>query len=278
MENKIWLITGVSTGLGLHLAEQVSRQGFTVIGTVRKNEQIEHINAILPGKTFGYLLDVNNHKQVEDLLKSVVEKFGRIDVLVNNAGYGYVGAIEEASMQDVREQMETNFFGALAVTQAVLPVMRKQKSGHIIQISSQAGVSSAPGLGIYNASKYALEGFSEALYKEVAPLGIYVTLVEPGPFRTEWAGRSLKHATAIIDDYIATAGKVKQNLALANGKQQGSPVKAAEAIIEIVASDNPPLRLPLGRPAVDSIRKKLEWVTNEINEWEHVSVNTDLTS
>lgn len=277
MENKIWFITGVSSGLGRHLAEQAARMGHTVIGTVRNKEQLQDVNDLVDGKTFGVQMDVNNHTEVKEVITSVVEKYGRIDVLVNNAGYGYVGAIEEAGMEDVREQMETNFFGALAVTQAVLPVMRAQKSGHIIQISSQAGVSSAPGLGIYNASKYALEGFSEALYKETTPLGIHVSLVEPGPFRTEWAGRSMKHAPLTIEDYTATAGKVKQNLELVNGRQPGDPVKAALAIIKLTTADAPPLRLALGKGSVDTIRRKLEWHLKELSEWEKVSLDTDFT-
>ena len=278
MENKIWFITGVSSGFGKQLAELAAKMGATVIGTVRKTEQLETVDNLVKGKTFGYLLDVNNHNHVTELVKVVTDKFGRIDVLVNNAGYGFCGAIEEASEQDVRDQMETNFFGAYAVTQAVLPLMRKQKSGHIIQISSQAGINSSPGLGVYNASKFALEGFSEALYHELLPLGINVSIVEPGPFRTDWAGGSMKYASSTIEDYIPTAGRIKQILASINGAQPGDPFKGAEAIIHITNVENPPLRLALGKIAVDTIRKKLDWVAKELSDWETLSIGADYSN
>ncbi len=275
MTHKIWFITGVSSGFGRQLATLAAQKGNTVIGTVRKYDQLEEVNKLVPGKTFGYLLDVNDHPNVNEVINTVISTYGRIDVLVNNAGYGYCGAIEEASEQEVRDQMETNFFGAFAVTQAVLPVMRKQKSGHIVQISSQAGINSTPGLGVYNASKFALEGFSEALYHEGAPLGIKVTLVEPGPFRTEWAGGSMKFPNAIIEDYVPTAGRIKQMLSNVNGNQPGDPVKGSEAIIHITEVENPPLRLALGKIAVDTIRKKLDWVSKELSTWESLSVGAD---
>jgi short-subunit dehydrogenase len=274
-QNKVWFITGVSTGFGRQLAAEAAKLGNTVIGTVRKQEQLEEVNALVKEKTFGYLLDVNDHTQVNEVITAVLQKFGKIDVLVNNAGYGLTAAVEEASMDEVRAQMETNFFGALAVTQAVLPIMRKQKSGHIIQISSQAGVSANPALGIYNASKFALEGFSEALYKEVLPLGIKVTLVEPGPFRTAWAGASMKFAAKHIADYDETAGKIKQMLANINGNQPGDPVAGAHSIIKVVESDNPPLRLALGKIAVETLRKKADWIKQEVDAWEQVSVDAD---
>lgn len=275
MPTKIWFITGVSTGFGKHLAELAAKKDYTVIGTVRKQEQLNGVDQLVPGKTFGYLLDVNNHARITTVVNSVLEKFGRIDVLVNNAGYGLCSAIEEASEQEVREQMETNFFGAYAMTQAVLPIMRKQRSGHIVQISSQAGINSSPGLGVYNASKYALEGFSEALYHEGVPLGIKVTIVEPGPFRTEWAGASMKFPAKTIEDYVPTAGRIRQVLSKISGNQPGDPVKGSEAIIHITEVENPPLRLPLGKTAVDTIRKKLDWVSREISEWEKLSLSTD---
>ncbi len=274
-QNKIWVITGVSSGLGRHLAAEAAAMGNTVIGTVRKEVQLNEVNNLVKGKTFGYILDVTNHEQVQAVIKVVLEKFGRIDVLVNNAGYGLTGAVEEASMQEVRDQMETNFFGALAVTQAVLPVMRKQQSGHIVQISSQAGIAANPALGIYNASKFALEGFSEALYKELLPLGIRVTLVEPGPFRTAWAGGSMKFTAKHIDAYDETAGKIKQFLAAINGNQPGDPVAGAHSIIKIVEAENPPLRLALGKKAVETLRAKADWIKEEVAAWEQVSADAD---
>ncbi|UEG50935.1 SDR family NAD(P)-dependent oxidoreductase [Ferruginibacter lapsinanis] len=274
-QNKVWFITGVSSGLGRHLAEEVAKSGNIVIGTVRKQEQLAGINDLLKGKTFGYLLDVNDHQQVNETIHAVVNEFGQIDVLVNNAGYGLMGAIEETSMEEARAQMETNFFGALAVTQAVLPVMRKQGSGHIVQISSQAGISANHGLGIYNASKFALEGFSEALYKEVLPLGIKVTLVEPGPFRTEWAGASMKFAEKTIEAYADTAGRLKQYIQSISGNQPGDPIAGAHSIMKIVAAENPPLRLALGKLAVETLRKKADWIKQEVADWEKVSADAD---
>lgn len=274
-QNKIWLITGVSSGLGRHLAEEAAKSGNTVIGTVRKSAQIPAVNSLVNGKTFGYLLDVNDHQQVKNTIDEVIQKFGKIDVLVNNAGYGLMGAIEETSMQEARDQMETNFFGALAVTQTVLPYMRKQQSGHIVQISSQAGIAANHGLGIYNASKFALEGFSEALYKEVLPLGIKVTLVEPGPFRTEWAGASMKFTKRTIDAYADTAGKLKQYIQSISGNQPGDPIAGSHSIMKIVASENSPLRLALGKIAVETLRKKADWIKQEVAEWEQVSADAD---
>ncbi len=276
--HNIWFITGVSSGFGRHLAEVAAKKGHTVIGTVRKPEQVEQVNQLVPGKTFGVVLDVNNHAQVQEVIGAVATQYGKIDVLVNNAGYGFCGAIEEASEEEVRAQMETNFFGAYAVTQAVLPVMRRQKKGHILQISSQAGINSTAGLGVYNASKFALEGFSEALYHEVAPLGIKVTLVEPGPFKTEWAGGSMKFPEQTLEDYIPTAGRTRTLLSNINGHQPGDPVKGAEAILHITETETPPLRLPLGKTAVEVIRKKLDWVSREITTWESLSKGADYSS
>lgn len=274
-ENKIWLITGVSTGFGKHLAEEAGKKGYTVFGTVRKAEQLEMVNNLVPGKTFGRVLDVNDHAQVASVVHSILQAHSRIDVLVNNAGYGLFGGIEEVTMEEAREQMETNFFGALAVTQAVLPTMRKQKSGHIIQISSIAGLSASAGLGIYNASKHALEGFSEALSLEVASLGIKVTLVEPGPFRTHWAGASMKFAKNHIGAYDPSVGKVKAMLEERNGNQPGDPLKGAQAIIHITEVPKAPLRLALGKMAVVVINKKIESLSNELNAWKQTSEDTD---
>ena len=277
MSNKIWFITGVSTGIGRELAEQAALAGNTVIGTVRKQAQIEEINNLVSGKTFGYLLDVNDHEKVVEVMMDVNMKFGRIDVLVNNAGYGLFAGIEEVSIQEARDQMETNFFGALAVTQSVLPIMRKQQSGHIIQISSIAGLTGTAGLGIYNASKHAMEGFSEALYQELLPLGIKVTLVEPGPFRTLWAGASMKFSEKSIDGYAAI-DRTKTAMKARNGVQPGDPVKAALAIIQIAETENPPLRLALGKIAIGAIQGKIALLTKDLTAWETLSAGADFES
>jgi NAD(P)-dependent dehydrogenase (short-subunit alcohol dehydrogenase family) len=274
MSNKIWFITGVSSGIGRHLAEQAALAGNTVIGTVRKQSQVEDINNLVSGKTFGYVLNVNDHPKVTDVINEVASKFGKIDVLVNNAGYGLFGGIEEVTMQEARDQMETNFFGALAVTQAVLPIMRAQKSGHIFQISSIAGLTGTAGLGIYNASKHALEGFSEALYQELKPLNIKITLVEPGPFRTLWAGASMKYSEKSIDGYEAI-DRTKAAMKARNGVQPGDPVKAALAIIQIAETEHPPLRLALGKIAIGAIQGKIDLLTRELNEWKELSAGAD---
>ncbi|HEY1025610.1 MAG TPA: oxidoreductase [Sphingobacteriaceae bacterium] len=273
-EQKIWFITGVSGGLGRALAEEVAKNDDIVIGTLRQEKQLLAFEQLVPGKTFAARLDVNDHAHIDRVIQRVMDEFGRIDVLVNNAGYGLFGAIEEVSMEEARRQMETNFFSALALTKAVLPIMRNQRSGNIVQISSMAGFRSNPGMGIYNASKFALEGFSEALYLEMAPLNIHVTLVEPGPFRTEWAGASSVKAASHIPDYGETAGKIIGYIESNSGKQAGDPVKAARAIIRAVNNVNPPLRLPLGKAALDAIRTKLRSVGKNIEDWEDVSLDT----
>ena len=272
--SRIWLITGVSGGLGRALAKEVAERGDIVFGTLRKAEQIEEFNQLVHGKTFGLELDINYHARIELLVTHILDQFGRIDVLVNNAGYGLFGAIEEVSMEEARQQMETNFFSALAMTQAVLPIMRRQRSGHIVQISSMAGVRSNPGMGLYNASKFALEGFSEALALETAHLNIKVTLVEPGPFRTQWAGPSSVRSQKIIDDYETTSGELIKTINGYTGTQPGDPVKGARAIMKAVDSENPPLRLALGRIALEAVRKKLTSMQQNYDAWEEVSVDT----
>ncbi len=273
--SKIIFITGVSSGFGKDLLVEAAKEGHTIIGTVRREEQLQEINNIIPGKTFGYLLDVNDHEKVKEIIADVVNKFGRIDVLINNSGYGLMGAVEETSMEEARMQMETNFFGALAVTQAVLPFMRKQKSGHIIQFSSIAGIMSAPGLGLYNASKYALEGMSEALYHELLPLGIKLSLVEPGPFRTKWAGGSMKFAKETINDYYETAGKLRDVITGYSGSQPGNPVKGAKAVLKIIEIENPPLRLVLGKIGTQRVQAKIDLLKKDLEDWKEVSVSAD---
>ena len=272
--SRIWLITGVSSGIGRALALQAARDGDIVFGTLRKSDQVQKFNDLVHGKTFGMELDVNDHRQISLVITHILDQFGRIDVLVNNAGYGLFGAVEEVSMEEARQQMETNFFAVLALSQAVLPIMRNQRSGHIIQISSMSGVCANSGTGLYNASKFALEGMSEALAIEVKHLNIRLTLVEPGPFRTDWAGSSSVRSNNIIEDYRTSAGERINLLQSNSGKQPGDPVKAAKAIIRIVNSDNPPLRLVLGKVALDAILEKFKMVEKELSEWEAVTLDT----
>ncbi|OZA58822.1 MAG: hypothetical protein B7X75_04730 [Sphingobacteriales bacterium 39-40-5] len=270
----MWLITGVSGGLGRALAKEAAMQGETVYGTLRKPEQISAFNELVPGKTFGLQLDVNHHNEIKTVIEQIVSKSGRLDVLVNNAGYGLLGAIEELNMDEARMQMETNFFAVLAMTQAVLPIMRKQRSGHILQISSMSGLRANSGTGLYNASKFALEGMSEALALELQPLHIHLTLVEPGPFRTDWAGASSVTARNKIDDYEISSGARLRQLQSISGKQPGDPAKAAKAILLAVNSEHPPLRLILGKVALDAVREKFRTVEEEFSKWEAVSLNT----
>jgi len=260
--------------LGRALAQQAALEGNIIFGTLRKASQIEEFNQLVPGKTFGLEMDVNNHHRMEIIISHILGQFEQIDVLVNNAGYGLFGAIEEVSMEEARMQMETNFFSALALTQAVLPVMRRQHSGHIVQISSMAGIRSNPGMGLYNASKFALEGFSEALSLETEHLNIKVTLVEPGPFRTLWAGASSIRSKKVIEDYNQTSGEMIKLINDYTGTQPGDPVKGAKAILKAVNSKNPPLRLALGKIALEAIRKKLVSLEKNYNDWEEVSLDT----
>ncbi|MBP2831051.1 SDR family NAD(P)-dependent oxidoreductase [Aquimarina sp. U1-2] len=271
---KIWLVTGVSSGFGKALMTAISEKGDIAVGTVRKKEQLVLTESINPGKTFAYLLDVNNSKQVSEVIDNIKTKFGKIDIVVNNAGYGLIGAVEETSEQEARQQIETNVFGALSVTQKALPIMREQGNGHFFQISSIGGLVSYPGAGIYNASKYALEGFSEAIAKEARHLGIKVTIVEPGPFRTEWAGTSMKQTKNRIAAYNTTVGEFRNWLEADNGSQVGDPYLAAKAMVTLAHSNNPPLNFPVGEMAINDAREKINRLQQEIDKWESLSVNT----
>jgi short-subunit dehydrogenase len=271
MNKKIWFITGISSGLGKALTQAVIENGEFVIGTFRNQTQADAFNVEHQENAFGFTLDITSSEQISNVIKEITAKFGKIDVLVNNAGFGFAGAIEETSMTEAKAIFEANFFGTLELTQKVLPILRQQQSGHIIQISSHGGFKAFPGFGIYNASKFALEGFSEALAIEVAPLGIKTTIVEPGPFRTNFAGNSFKHSQTTIDDYNATAGAFKERMKQVHGNQEGDPIKAAQAIYDITKLDAPPLRLPLGKIAVISLTTKMESVQNDLNNFRDIA-------
>jgi NAD(P)-dependent dehydrogenase (short-subunit alcohol dehydrogenase family) len=263
-EIKSWFITGISGGLGKALAEYAIEMGDFVIGTFRNQKQVDDFNELYKGKAFSLLLDLKNERDIKNAFEIVKEKYGKIDVLVNNAGMGFAGAIEETSIEESRTIFETNFFGALEITRAFLPMFRKQKSGHIIQISSHGGVKAFAGFGIYNASKFALEGLSEALAQEVSPLGIKVTIVEPGPFRTNFAGDSFGLAASRIEDYNPTAGVFRDRIKGINGRQEGDPVKAAKVLFDITQSPYSPLRLPLGKIALESVKFKSDSLRQDI--------------
>jgi NAD(P)-dependent dehydrogenase (short-subunit alcohol dehydrogenase family) len=272
--HEVWFITGISSGLGKSLTEKVMESGDFVIGTFRQAAQVEAFNQQNEGRGFALQMEVSKQEEVKNAFKVIEEKFGRLDVLVNNAGIGFLGAIEEASVAEAKDIFETNVFGALQVTQAALPIFRKQRSGHLFQISSGAGMKASAGFGIYNASKFALEGFSEALADEVKPLGITVTIVEPGPFRTQFAGTSIKQADNQIEDYAATVGVFRKRMVeVVNQNQEGDPNKAAKIMVEVARLENPPLRLPLGKIVLNAIQAKLDSVQKDLNEWKEVAAS-----
>jgi NAD(P)-dependent dehydrogenase (short-subunit alcohol dehydrogenase family) len=250
-------------------------RGYRCVVTARDPAKAEDIAKGKESRALVLELDVTDQVQVNAAVSSAVEHFGRIDVLVNNAGIGYFGSVEESDEEEFRWMFEINFFGLSSMTRAVLPVMRKQRSGHIVNISSIGGLRSFPALAYYNATKYAVEGFSESLALEVAPLGIKVTIVEPSGFRTDWAGRSASETRSGIEDYADTAWKNIQNLRAASGKQPGDPVRAAAAIIDAVESPNPPLRLLLGKAALKGARIKLDMLKRDFDAWEQTTVNAD---
>ncbi|HKR08613.1 MAG TPA: oxidoreductase [Gemmatimonadaceae bacterium] len=274
-DTKIWFITGCSTGFGRELAKLVLDRGYRCVVTARDPAKAEDIAKGHEDRALVLQLDVTNPVEIDAATMSAVTHFGRIDVLVNNAGIGYFGSVEESDEEEFRRMFEINFFGLSAMTRAVLPVMRRQRSGHIVNISSIGGLRSFPALAYYNATKYAVEGFSESLSLEVAPCGIKVTIVEPSGFRTDWAGRSANETRPQISDYAATAGKNIENLRASSGKQPGDPARAAAAIIDAVESPNPPLRLLLGRAALKGARIKLDMLKRDFDAWEQTTVNAD---
>jgi NAD(P)-dependent dehydrogenase (short-subunit alcohol dehydrogenase family) len=272
---RVWFITGCSTGFGRDLARAVLSRGDRAVITARNPATVAEFAAAYPDAALTAALDVTTPGQPEAVVERAEAAFGRIDVLVNNAGYGYLAAVEEGEDDEVRALFEANVFGLIAVTRAVLPGMRARRRGHIVNISSIGGLVGLPGIGFYNASKFAVEGLSEALAKEVEPLGIKVTVVEPGPFRTDWAGRSLKTPRQAIADYADTAGARRALIQGYSGQQPGDPVRAAAAIIAAVSSPAPPLHLVLGRVALGMVRAKLASLTTELETWQDVTLSAD---
>lgn len=270
-----WLITGCSTGFGRELASAVLARNWNAVVTARDPATVQDIVAGHDVSALALRLDVTDPKQVASAVKEAEARFGAIDVLVNNAGYGYRGAVEEADETEVRELFETNFFGLVSMIQAVLPGMRAHRRGHIVNISSVAGRMAQPGSGYYSATKFAVGGLSDALRKEVGPLGIRVTVVEPGGFRTDFAGRSLRQSKHTIDDYAATAGARRKENSSTDGRQPGDPARAAQAIIRAVQADKPPFRLALGRSAVQRIRTEIDTQRQELDAWEETANGAD---
>jgi NAD(P)-dependent dehydrogenase (short-subunit alcohol dehydrogenase family) len=272
---KVWFITGCSTGFGRALAKEVLAKGYQAAVAARNTDDVKDIIEAYPETAIAVKLDVTVPSEILIAVGTALEKFGQIDVLVNNAGIGYFAAIEESEDEQVRRMFEINVFGLAKMTQAVLPVMRKQRSGHILNISSIGGLRSFPGVGFYNATKYAVDGFSEALSKEIAPLGIKVTIIAPSGFRTDWAGRSAKDSTVKIEDYATTAGKNAGDIRGYSGNQPGDPVRAAKAMITVVESENPPLRLLLGAAALKGGRAKIEELKHDFDTWAAITEGAD---
>lgn len=273
-KSPVWFISGCSTGFGRELAQQTIARGFNVVVTARNPDSIAdlvngHDNAL------AVALDVTDQASIDSAVRAALEKFGTVDVLVNNAGYGYQSSVEEGVEQDIRAQFDANVFGLFALTRAVLPTMRKARRGHVINITSVAGLIGFAASGYYSASKHAVEGWSDSLATETAPLGIKVTCVEPGPFRTDWAGRSLHQTPSTLPDYADTAAARMKTTSENSGTQKGDPARAASAMIEIAGSDNPPRHLVMGAWGHEAVVNKLKERLAEIEAWKATSVGTD---
>ena len=272
---KTLLNTGVSSGFGRALAEEALAAGHRVIGTVRSEQARNAFEALAPGRSVGRVLDVTDFEAIDGVVAEIEATVGPIDVLVNNAGYGHEGVMEESPLDEMRRQFDVNVFGAVAMMKAVIPGMRKRRRGHILNITSMGGHITMPGITYYCGSKFALEGISEALGKEVRALGIFVTAVAPGSFRTDWAGRSMIRTPRSIPDYDPLFDPIRKAREEKSGKQLGDPVKAARAMLSVIDSDNPPAHLLLGSDAVGLVREKLSAIGGEIDAWEAVSRSTD---
>lgn len=272
---KTILITGVSSGFGQALAREALAVGHRVIGTVRNSEALQAFGALDTQRAFGYLLDVTDVEHIDEVVGEIESAIGPIDVLVNNAGYGHEGILEESPLVELRRQFDVNVFGAVAMIKAVLPGMRQRRRGHIINITSMGSFITLPGISYYCGSKFALEGISETLSKELAPFNISVTAVAPGSFRTDWAGRSMVRSPRRLPDYDALFEPVRQARQEKSGKQLGDPVKAAHAMLALIESGNPPTHLLLGSDALSLVRQKLEALGQEIEQWEKLTRSTD---
>lgn len=271
----VWFITGCSTGLGHEFAKLVAARGWNLVATARRKESL----ADLAGpNVLALSLDVTEQDQIDSAVAAAKDRFGRIDVLVNNAGYGYLTTIEEGEDAEIRAMFEANVFGLFAMTRAVLPVMRAQRSGHIINITSVGGHVGNPGSGYYAATKHAVEGWSKSLAAETAPLGIKVTAVAPGPFRTDWAGRSMVQTPNLIEDYASTVGTRLKSVSAYSGQQAGDPVRAGEAMIALTQMENPPVHIVLGRGGFDVVTASLRNRLAEIEAYRDLGIGTDFPS
>ena len=277
MSKRVWLITGCSTGFGRELVKIVAANGEIAVGTVRKQEQVDDLEAINPDLVKGVVLDVQKQNTIDEVASLIEKNYGRLDVLVNNAGYGTLGPIEETSEDEIQRQFDVNVFGCIRMIKLALPFMRKQRSGNILNITSIAGLNGFPGVGIYNGSKFALEGIGEALAAETRHIGIKVTNIEPGPFRTDWAGRSATFNESSIAEYNESANKNMESIREVSGNQIGDPVKAAKAMFEVTTLDQPPVHLPLGGPAYKRVGIRLQEFKEEIEKYSDLGRPTDFT-
>ena len=266
-KSPLFLITGVSSGFGRAISEAALAAGYRVVGTLRKEEERVAFSGLFPGRSYGVLLDVTDEAAIVPLVEGIEREIGPIAVLINNAGYGHEGLVEESSLDEMRRQLDVNLFGAVAMAKAVLPGMRERRAGRIINITSMGGIITLPGTGFYHASKFALEGLSETLGKEVKDFGIYVTAVEPGAFRTDWAGRSMIRAQRSIPDYDALMNPIRTRRQAASGHQTGDPKRAAAAILTLIGSDSPPAHLLLGSDALKLVDDKLNALRMDIDHW-----------
>jgi NAD(P)-dependent dehydrogenase (short-subunit alcohol dehydrogenase family) len=270
-----FLITGVSSGLGRAFATASLGAGHTVVGTVRRAEQAAEFEQLAPGRAHARLLDVTDTDTIAPVVDAIEAEIGPIDVLVNNAGYGVEGTFEETDLATFRRQFDVNVFGAIAVTQAVLPHMRERRTGHIVFVTSMGGLRTFPGLSAYHGSKFAMEGIAGTLADEVSPLGIHVTAIEPGSFRTDWAGRSMNRVETAIPDYAPIFGSIRERRLEINGNQLGNPALAAHALLTIVDAENPPRHLILGSDALRLVADARDAFDAETNEWDALSRSTD---
>jgi NAD(P)-dependent dehydrogenase (short-subunit alcohol dehydrogenase family) len=273
--SKIWFITGVSSGFGRAIADAALAEGDRVVGTVRKASDRLAFETTAPGRSHAVILDVTDEAAIAPVVDRIEQEVGPIDVLVNNAGYGHEGLVEESTMEELRRQFDVNVFGAVATIKAVLPHMRNRRRGRILNITSMGGMITLPGLAYYHGSKFALEGISESLGKEVKHLGIHVTAVEPGSFRTDWAGRSMVRATRSIEAYDALMDPIRERRQSLSGKQAGDPNRLAAAILTLVASRDPPAHLLLGSDARRLVFEKLDTLNAEFEVWKDVTLSTD---
>ncbi|WP_030670650.1 oxidoreductase [Streptomyces sp. NRRL B-1347] len=271
----VWFVTGASRGLGAEITREALDRGHRVIATARDASAVLRVHPQEPDGLLAVQADVTEPQQLTAAVEAGLAEFGRIDVVANNAGYGLVGAIEEVPDKAARALFDVNVFGVLNTLRATLPTLRAQRSGHVLNIGSVGGFATAPAVGLYGASKFALEGITEALHGELAPLGVRVTIVEPGGFRTDFlSSLSIHTEPASITDYAIGAGPVREAMAQNDGRQQGDPAKAAKAIVDITEAPEPPLRLQLGADAVERIEAKLDLVRRELDQWRHVALST----